>query len=254
MLKILLITLLPSLVFFGIGGDSPTTRNVPSGRDGNTGTLEKMIVADGSISMDLDLGRLNGARSGLRNSKHSSLTFDAEKKLVLSGARFQWRVPQSASGFNSSDATRRCNSSVEMSSSYRQLVMENNSWGEPYDLIIRDSKSGYVFFNIEGQEFEYDADQHVLNVKGGRLLLSKQFSSDLGRPYDAGMVVGEVSVSAAMRPTEVVQYVDGEVKSEEMPSLNSDNVGTVPVRMLSSAIFPGLLNLASVLALKLALP
>jgi len=228
MLKILLIALLPSLVFFGIERDSPTSRDATSGRDGNTGTLEKMIVADGAVSMVLDLGRLGGSRSGLRNSKHTPLYFDAERNSFFPVLVFNGEVRGPLPGSMLLIPRGDMALPSKLSSSYRQLVMENNSWGEPYDLVIRDGKSGYVFFNIEGQEFDYDADQHVLNVKGGRLLLSKQFSLDLGRPQDAGMVVGEVSLSATMRPTEVVQYVDGEVKSEEMPSLNADNAGSVP--------------------------
>ena len=40
--------------------------------DGQTGTLEKMVVANGTVAMDLDLNRLNGVAS---ESKRETLRF-----------------------------------------------------------------------------------------------------------------------------------------------------------------------------------
>ena len=62
---------------------------------------------------------------------------------------------------------------------------------QPFDLVVRDGKTGFVFFNIEGNLYEYDAAAHLLSIKDGRLLISEEFANELGRPADAGAVVGE---------------------------------------------------------------
>ncbi|HMJ09451.1 MAG TPA: hypothetical protein VK468_10625, partial [Pyrinomonadaceae bacterium] len=69
MLKIILIALLPLLVLFSNGSDNSLTSLSHNGRQDNTGTLEKMIVANGSVAMDLNLNRLNGTRVGTKGSK-----------------------------------------------------------------------------------------------------------------------------------------------------------------------------------------
>src|SRR5664279_1653157 len=44
--------------------------------EGATGTLEKMIVATGNVTMDLDLNRLKGIDSGKQESKPASFRFE----------------------------------------------------------------------------------------------------------------------------------------------------------------------------------
>jgi hypothetical protein len=56
-----------------------------------------------------------------------------------------------------------------------------------------------------------------------RLLVSKEFANALGRPSDAGTVVGKISVGAAMQPVEIDELVNGDVRSAVIPA-----VGTVP--------------------------
>ena len=58
---------------------------------------------------------------------------------------------------------------------------------QPFDLVVRDGKTGFVFFNIEGNLYDYDAAAHLLSIKGGRLLISEEFANKLGRPADAGV-------------------------------------------------------------------
>ena len=43
--------------------------SAPQNPDSQTGTLEKMIVANGNVAMDLDLNRLNGTAAGTQESK-----------------------------------------------------------------------------------------------------------------------------------------------------------------------------------------
>jgi hypothetical protein len=58
--------------------------------------------------------------------------------------------------------------------------------------------------------------------------LSKEFAAELGRPSEAGSIVGEISLTANMRPIEITQIVDGEVESNVLPANSVPQPGTVP--------------------------
>ena len=71
MLKIALTAfLLPLLLLFGSrdGGfsNAPNAAKTSLARQSESGTLQKMIVASGSVSMDIDLNRINGVSSTTR--------------------------------------------------------------------------------------------------------------------------------------------------------------------------------------------
>ena len=107
--------------------------------------------------------------------------------------------------------------------------MEKLPSGAAFDLAVRDGKTGFVFFNVEGDQYDYDANAKLLSVAGGRLLVSNEFAKALGRPSDAGSVVGEISIGAIMESIEI-NHLDenGNVKSASLPALNQPGVGTVP--------------------------
>ena len=52
---------------------------------GETGTLEKMIVANGNVAMDLDLNRLNGIDSETKESKLETLRFQVGPEFFFHG-------------------------------------------------------------------------------------------------------------------------------------------------------------------------
>ena len=94
---------------------------------------------------------------------------------------------------------------------------------------MRDAKTGFTFFNIEGHQYNYDAAAKSLSITNGRLLVSKEFANALGRPSDASAIVGKISVGAAMQPIEITHLDEnGDVKSASLPALNQPGVGTVP--------------------------
>jgi hypothetical protein len=115
-----------------------------------------------------------------------------------------------------------------LSASINQLVVEKLPSGERFDLAVRDAKTGFTFFNIEGHQYNYDATGQLLTVQGGRLLISKQFADALGRPADAGTPVGRISIGAAMQPIEINHFVNGELKWLVMPPLRGAVSGTNP--------------------------
>src|SRR6266481_9945764 len=77
-----------------------------------------------------------------------------------------------------------------LSASLNQLVVEKLPSDEAFDLAVRDSKTGFAFFNIEGHQYDYDAGAQSLRITDGRLLISKEFANALDRPSDAGAAVG----------------------------------------------------------------
>ncbi len=194
-------------------------------RNADSGTLEKMIVANGNVTMEVDLNRLNG---GGASARKATLSFDAIQDtffaiLVMNG-EFRGPVPSSM------EITPRgsANLPASLRASYRQLVVEYLPWGGDYEMAVRDKKTGFTFFNIEGQEYSYDGDQRVFGIQSARLLISPEFAAQLGRTADAGVVVGTIAGSTTMRTVEAVQLNDGEATQTVLPPMNRGEAGTVP--------------------------
>src|SRR6476659_6023362 len=205
--------------------------------DTPSGTLQKMIVENGSVTMDLDLNRLNGINSTSARPVALHFTVAANSffpivvfKDLLRGPEpgSMALIPQSPAsvGFSAAGYSAL---PMSLTASLKQLVVEKLLSSEASDLAVHDSKSGFVFFNVEGEQYYYDASARLLSIKGGRLLISKEFANALGRPSDAGALVGNISVGASMQPVDVAQLdANGDVKSETLPALNRPGVGTVP--------------------------
>ena len=120
---------------------------------GQSGTLQKMIVESGSVTMDLDLNRFNGIGSGgqgtvrlqfavAANSFFSILVFNDLLRGPDHGSMAL--VPQ-----NSASALP-----VSLGASIKQLVVEKLSSSAGFDLAVRDGKTGIVFFNVEGDHYD----------------------------------------------------------------------------------------------------
>ena len=227
MLKKNLIAVLLLFLLISNGSGQLLIGSNQSVADNTTGTLEKMIVASGSVAMDLDLNKLNGTRPGAKAPIMSELRFDAEPNSFFTILVFNNELRGPLPGSMGIVPQNSAALPAKLNASYQQLVIENTSWGEAFDLVVRDGKTGFVFFNVEGQQFDYKAGSHSLSIETGRLLISKEFANQLGRPSEAGAVVGNLSITANMRPIEITEYVDGEVRSDVLPAL-SPSTGTVP--------------------------
>lgn len=213
MLKTILVALLS---LFAVTNSSdkilvPLPQQAP---DNQTGTLEKMIVARGSVAMDVDLDRLNGNRS---RSPVNTLRFDVAPNSFFTILVFNNELRGLESGSMALIPQSFAKLPAALNASYQQLIVESTSWGEPYELVVRDQKTGFVFFNIEGHEYEYLANEHSLGINKGKLLVSTEFAAKLGRPADAGSVVGKIAITADMRAIEITQVVNGEATSSVMP-------------------------------------
>src|SRR5438034_700044 len=198
--------------------------------DAQSGTLEKMIVASGSVAMDVDLNRLNGVNSatGKRETLRFVVAANSFFPVLVFNDVLRAAEPGSIALIPQNSATLP----AALSASLNQLVVEKLPSVEAFDLAVRDGKTGFVFFNIEGHQYDYDADAQLLSIKDGRLLISQDFAQALGRPSEAGSVVGKISIGASMQPVEIETLVNGEVRSAVMPPLQgaggSPSVGTAP--------------------------
>lgn len=228
MLKIILVALLPLLAFLQNGSDTTLTGPEKKGTDGNTGTLEKMIVASGNVTMDLKLDRLNGAARRTKSVAPSKLRFEAQRDSFFTIVTFNDELRALLPSAMSINPQASAALPAKLNASYNQLVIETLPLGGPYELAFRDGRTGYTFFNVEGQEVEYIAAERLLKISNGRMLLSEEFAADLGRPNDVGTIVGEVSIAATMKSIQVTQVVEGEVTSDTLPPMDSPSAGTVP--------------------------
>jgi len=180
--------------------------------------LERLTVASGSVAMDLDLDWFRGIRSETQKSKLDTVRFDVGPNSFFTIRVFNnlLRGPE----LGSMGLIRR-NSAIlpePLNASSNHLVIEKIPSTEPFDLVVRDERTGFVFFNIEGHAYEYEAVGHSLTIKGGRLLISEELANKLGRPADAGSTVGQISIGATMYPIEIRTLVNGAARSSILPS------------------------------------
>ena len=177
--------------------------------------------------MQLDLNGLNGSSSlvarpvtlhfaAAPNSFFPILVFNELLRGLQPGSMALALQNSSSAGVNASGYR---NLPAALSSSLKRLAVEKLSSGQGFDLAVRDSNTGFTFFNIEGHQYNYDAAARSFTITGGRLLISKQFANTLGIPLEAGSLAGTISIGAAMQPIQIDQVVRGETKSMVMPPM-----------------------------------
>src|SRR3954471_23819050 len=208
------------LLLFGLSRVFSRNPDAKNNHNGNapSGTLQKMIVENASVTMQLDLNGLNGSNSlvarpvslqfsAAANSFFPILVFNDLLRAVKPGSMAL--IPENVPALP-----------VRLGASVNQLVVEKLPSNQSSGLAVRDSKTGFTFFDVAGGDYDYNANARSLDVAGGRLLISKEFANVLGRPSDAGSMVGTISVGAAMQPIEITQVVNGKPKSIMVPPLS----------------------------------
>jgi len=196
------------------------------------GTLQQMIVENGSVTMNVDLNGLNGSND--LTTRSVALQFAAGTTsffpILVFNERLRSLEPGSialvpVTGVNAPDYSAF---PAKLAASFKRLVVERPSPGANFDLAVKDARTGLTFFNIEGDEYNYDSNGQLLTIQGGRLLISDEFARALGRPSVAGANVGKISIGVTMQPVEVRTIVNGETKSAVVPSLPQPRPGTSP--------------------------
>jgi glucose/arabinose dehydrogenase len=220
MLKTLLIGVL-SVLLAGNHSDNSLAHK-SSGQDSQTGTLEKMIVANGRVAMDIDLNQLNRTAAG---SEMNTLRFAVAPNSFFTVLVFNGDLRGSELGSMELIPETSTILPAALNASVSQLAIERVDWNGPFELVVRDVKTGFVFFNIEGNLYNYEAKSHLLSITEGRLLLSREFATKLGRK--TGALVGKISITMEMRPIEITQVVNGEATSSVMPPLGGVEAPTL---------------------------
>jgi hypothetical protein len=224
MLKKTLITLSLSLVLLlgNYAVQSATGRNrssQPSQKtsEAPTGTFQKMIVENGTVTLNLDLNRLNGIGSTTQNLQqvHFAVAANSFFPILIFNDVFRAIEPGSMALILQSNGALP----AALNASLNRLVVERLSSSQGFDLAVRDSNTGFTFFNLQGLQYDYDAAAQSLAITNGRLLLSKEFASALGRPSDAGSSAGTIAIGAAMQPIQITQLANGRPTSAVMPPM-----------------------------------
>jgi hypothetical protein len=224
--KTLIVLTLPLLSLLAIGAGNYTVgASQKKTSDAPTGTLQKMIVESGSVTMDLDLNGLNGSGSLVARpiTLHFAAAANSFFPVLVFNDLLRGPEPGSMALIPAGVAARGYSLPAALGASLKQLVIEKLPSDRGFDLAVRDGNTGFTFFNVEGDQYNYDGKARLLSITNGRLLVSKEFANTLGRPSDAGSIIGKISVGAAMQPIEIDQLVNGEPQSAVMPG-----VGTVP--------------------------
>src|SRR6266566_8829437 len=223
--------MLPLILLFG-SPEADSRNPATTSSYGQTGTLQKMIVENGSVAMQLDLNGLNGSNSlvarpvmlhfdAAANSFFPILVFnDVLRGLEPGSMNLVPAAGVDAPGYSALPAV--------LTASVKRLTFVKLPSGQGFDLAVRDSNTGFTFFNIEGHQYDYDPAAKSLAITGGRLLISKEFANALGRPSDAGTVAGTISIGAVMQPIQIDQLVNGETKSMVMPPIQREADPAVP--------------------------
>lgn len=237
MSKILLTgSALLSVLFFASASGNNAAQPQQHASEALTGTLQKMIVENASVTMQLDLNGLNGSNSlvtrpvmlhfaAAPNSFFPVLVFNDLLRGLQPGS-MALALPNSSSAVVNVPGYAHLPAALR--SSLKRLAVEKLPSGQAFDLAVRDSNTGFTFFNIEGHQYEYDPAARSFTISGGRLLVSKQFANILGIPSQAGSLAGTISIGAAMEPIQVSQIVSGETKSMVMPPLQHSGSPGVP--------------------------
>ena len=140
-------SMLPLLLLFSNSSGNSAAQVQKRSPEQPTGTLEKMIVASGSVAMDLDLNRLNGVGSA---TKLDTLRFEVRPNSFFTILVFNNVLRGPTLGSMGLIPKNSATLPPPLQASFNQLVIEKIPSSEPYDIVVRDGKTGFVFFNIEG--------------------------------------------------------------------------------------------------------
>src|SRR5438067_6048034 len=237
MSKITLTTFaLMSVLFFANASGNNPSQPKQHASEALSGTLQKMIVENATVIMQLDLNGLNRSNSlvarpvtlqfaAAPNSFFPVLVFNDLLRGLQPGSMALALQNSSSAGVNVSGYS---NLPAALRSSLKRLKVEKLPSGQNFELAVRDSNTGFTFFNIEGHQYNYDAAARSFTITGGRLLISKQFASTLGITPEGDSLAGTISIGAAMQPIQIDHLIRGETKSMVMPPMQHAVGAAVP--------------------------
>ena len=151
-----------SLLFFANASGNNASQPKQNASEALTGTLQKMIVENASVTMQLDLNGLNGSSSlvarpvtlhfaAAPNSFFSILVFNDLLRGLQPGSLALALQNSSSAGANPPGYSHL---PAALRSSLKRLTVEKLPSGQGFDLAVRDSNTGFTFFNIEGHQVQ----------------------------------------------------------------------------------------------------
>lgn len=192
-----------------------------AGRQGETGRLDKLVASGGSVTMHVDLTKA-GAKAA-----PSEVHFTVQPDTFFTIITFNDELRGSLPSAMTLEPLTNARLPEPLNSSMNRLTIESMPWGSDFELIVRDADSGFEYFGVEGHQYAYDGGGRSLAINDGRLVLTEAFANALGIPKAARTVVGDISVTTAMRTIETTVVDNGQFVSEELPPADP-NAGTVP--------------------------
>ncbi len=205
-----------SLLILGWNGGTPAALGM---EEGKTGTRERLMMDGGTVTLDLDLERLDAVRAAkaTAGAKRDTVRFEVGPDTFFTIVRFNDVLRGAEPGTIGLRWDHSRMLPGPLNAAANDLVLERTGSGQ-FEFVVRHGQTGFVFFNVEGNLYEYDAATRQLRIEGGRLLISEELAKTLGRPSDAGLVVGEMSAASPMTPIEVTTFINGAVQSSTLPA------------------------------------
>ena len=207
------------LLFLGNSSENYAAQSKQNTSDAPTGTFQKMIVENGSVTMNLDLNRFNAISSVPARTVTLHFAAAANSFFTILVFNDLLRSPEPGSMALVPESEAAPTLPAALAASLKQLVIEKLPSGAAFDLAVRDGKTGFTFFNIEGHQYDYDPNAQSLSITGGNLLVSQEFANALGQPSAASATVGKISIGTTMQPIEIRTILNGKIQSVIMPPL-----------------------------------
>src|SRR6476659_396536 len=131
---------------------------------GQTRTLQKMIIENGSVTIDLDVNQLNGIGSapGRPTTLQFAVAANSFFPILVFNELLRSQEPGSMSLIPTGANTASYGLPSALRASLKQLVIQKLPSGEAFDLAVRDGKTGFTLFNIDGGQYDYDAKAQLL--------------------------------------------------------------------------------------------
>src|SRR5437667_9894172 len=145
--KLFAYLMLPLLLLFCNSSQNSVAGSKQKSPDVQSGTLEKMIVASGSVAVDVDLNRLNGVNSA--TAKRETLRFAVAANSFFPVLVFNDGLRGAEPGSIALIPQNSTTLPAALSASLNQLVVEKLPSGEAFDLAVRDGKRDSPFLILK---------------------------------------------------------------------------------------------------------
>ena len=134
-----------SVLFFGNSSENFAVQPRQNTSDGSTGTLQKMIIENGSVTLNVDLNGLNWSKALV--TRPAALQFAAATNSFFSIIVFNDQLRGAESGSIALVPQGRPLSLLPslLAASLKQLVVEKLPADSAFDMAVRDAKTGFTF-------------------------------------------------------------------------------------------------------------